>query len=177
MTRRTKPLACPIRGTTSSALSTEDDSITHSRGYWLVFFTRDTWERFLDHGACVVGFKPRHRRAREKVRKGDYLLAYIVGLSRWCGVLEVTGPAFEDKQPIFEEYDPYTLRLPVTTLRALPPERAVPMRSPELWCAVSFTKDLPLNTRNWAQKAGLRQTLLPLRADDGIVITAALERS
>jgi predicted RNA-binding protein with PUA-like domain len=70
--------------------------------YWLDLFTPYTWTRFRDHGATISGFRPRQRRtAYERIKPGDYLLCYLVKLSRWSGVLEVVSEAFEDSAPIF----------------------------------------------------------------------------
>jgi predicted RNA-binding protein len=72
--------------------------------YWLDLFTPHTWTRFQDHGASISGFRPRQRNtAFERVKPGHLFLCYLVKLSRWCGVLEVTSSAFEDQTPIFAD--------------------------------------------------------------------------
>src|SRR5271154_3579708 len=72
--------------------------------YWLDIFTPYTWGRFKDHGAKISGFRPRQRRAAfERVKQGDKLLCYLVRLSRWCGILDVSSNAFEDTTPIFAD--------------------------------------------------------------------------
>jgi hypothetical protein len=150
---------------------TESNAANPTTTYWLVHFTKDTWQRFTLHGARVVGFKPRQRRARERVRPGDVLLPYLVGVSRYCGVLEVTGPAVDSDTPIFAERDdPYTLRLPVAARKILSPDEAISVHAAELWKQLSFTKDLPLGSKEWTQRAGIRQTLVRMRTDDGAVI-------
>ena len=83
--------------------------------YWLDLFTPFTWTRFRNHGADISGFRHRQRKAAfERVKKGDLLLCYLVKLSRWCGVLEVTSEAFEDRSPIFADTeDPFIIRFHV----------------------------------------------------------------
>jgi hypothetical protein len=58
----------------------------------LDLFTLDTWEEFLQHGASVTGFREGRWSRVQKIEPGDLLLCYIIGLKRWVGVLEVTGP-------------------------------------------------------------------------------------
>lgn len=67
--------------------------------YWLDLFTPYTWTRFREHGATISGFRPRQRKtAYGKVEQGDHFLCYLVKLSRWCGVLEITSPDFHGTQ-------------------------------------------------------------------------------
>ena len=56
--------------------------------YYLNLFTPETWDAFRGNGGAVSGFRERHERlARERIKIGDTLLCYLVGLSRWCGAL------------------------------------------------------------------------------------------
>jgi hypothetical protein len=71
------------------------------------------------------------------------LLCYLVKLSRWCGVLEVTSEAFEDHSPIFADTeDPFTIRFHVKPRTLLDFEKAIPIEQPELWDHPSFTRDI-----------------------------------
>lgn len=56
---------------------------------------------------------------------GDWLLCYATGISRWIGILEVTGPAFMGEDRIWGE-DIFPARVPVKIVAQLPPEHAVP---------------------------------------------------
>src|SRR5882724_5195770 len=143
--------------------------------YWLDLFTPYTWARFQEHGASISGFRPRQRRAAfERVRPGDLLVCYLVKLSRWCGVLEVTSLAFEDQTPIFaDENDPFPIRFNVVPKVMLNFEHALPIE--ELWQHLSFTKDLVSGSVGWAQAAKLRQSLLHISDEDGRAITSALQ--
>ena len=58
--------------------------------YFLDLFTPETWSQFQAHGANISGFRPRQQKAADRVQPGDIFLCYLVRLSRWCGVLEVT---------------------------------------------------------------------------------------
>lgn len=145
--------------------------------YWLDLFTPYTWSRFWDHGGDISGFRPRQRKAAfERVRPGDQFLCYIVKLSRWAGVLEVTSTAFEDDTPIFaESNDPFPIRFRVKKRIALDFEHAIPIQDPLLWNSLSFTQRLAVGSVGWAQQARLRQSLLQISAADGSIIVAALD--
>jgi hypothetical protein len=93
--------------------------------YWLALFSQSTWRTFLENGARVVGFRQTHWPRLQTVESGDYLLAYLTGLSRWIGLLAVTGPAYLDTTPIWSEA-PLPARLPVKPAVLLAPETAVP---------------------------------------------------
>jgi len=116
-----------------------------ARGYWLDLFTPTTWREFLDAGGAVSGFKASRASRVQKIRPGDHLLCYLTGISRWIGILEVTGPAYNDTTPIWES-DPFPARLPVRVVVALTPETGIPvlemrdqlsvfqnLKSPERW--------------------------------------------
>ena len=144
--------------------------------YWLDLFTPYTWTRFRDHGATISGFRPRQRRtAYERIKPGNYLLCYLVKLSRWSGVLEVVSEAFEDSAPIFsDENDPFSIRFQVKPIVLLDFEYALPIEEPALWSNLSFTKSLIVGSVGWAQRAKMRQSLLQIGADDGAVLTKGL---
>jgi hypothetical protein len=93
------------------------------------------------------------------VKTGDLLLCYVVKLSRWCGLLEVTSAAYEDVTPIFsDENDPFPIRFKVAPKVILDFEHSIPIE--ELWDRLSFTQDLVQGSVGWAQAAKLRQSLL-----------------
>src|SRR5215470_9966189 len=62
-------------------------------GYWLDLFTGKTWDEFRRAGATVTGFRQGSRGICERIRQGDILLAYVTGVKRWVGALEVVGPS------------------------------------------------------------------------------------
>src|SRR5690242_810599 len=108
---------------------------------YLDLFTRETWDGFRAHGADISGFRETQFKLAERVQPGDSLLCYIVGVSRWAGVLEIVSGPFRDSSPIFLNPDPYTVRFTVKTKIALDLEYAIPIY--ELWTRLSFTKELP----------------------------------
>jgi len=79
------------------------------------------------------------------MKPGDYLLCYMTGISRWIGVLEVTGEAFKSTDEIWKD-EVFPCRVPVRIVNALKPETGVPvldmrdslsvfvgLKNPNLW--------------------------------------------
>jgi len=79
------------------------------------------------------------------MKPGDYLLCYMTGISRWIGVLEVSGEPFKSTDPIWKD-EVFPCRVPVKVVSALKPETAVPvldmrdrlsvflgLKNPNLW--------------------------------------------
>jgi hypothetical protein len=115
------------------------------RGYWLDLFTGSTWQEFLQHGGEVSGFRKTRWTSVQRLKVGDYLLAYLTGVSRFIGVLEVTSPAYQDASPIWS-LDAFPCRVHVKVVEKLTPETAVPildlrdrltifqgLKNPNLW--------------------------------------------
>ena len=69
------------------------------RNCWLDLFTPQTWKEFQQAGFSVSGFRESRWSSVQKLQKGDYLLCYLTGISRWVGVLEVTSKPFKDDSP------------------------------------------------------------------------------
>jgi hypothetical protein len=96
------------------------------RRYWLDLFTVETWREFLDAGGEVSGFRASRWPRVQKIREGDYLLCYLVGISRWVGVLEAASRGYQDDSPIWSS-DPFPSRVKVRRIVALTPETGVPV--------------------------------------------------
>jgi len=109
------------------------------RTYWLDLFTGVTWSEFQKAGSNISGFRESRWKTVQKIRKGDYLLCYLTGVSRFIGVLEVVSEAFKDNSPIWSEQD-FPCRLKVKPIVELSPETAVPVY--ELKDNLSFFQNL-----------------------------------
>jgi len=97
-----------------------------ARAYWLDLFTGTTWAEFLAAGGVVSGFRPNRRVLVRKIRVGDYLVCYLTGVSRFIGILEVTGEPYSDPSLIWKD-EPFPERVPVKAVAVLTPETAVPV--------------------------------------------------
>lgn len=141
---------------------------------FLNLFTPETWGAFREDGARLSGFTKRQEKtARERVGPGDILLCYMTRLSRWCGALEVASEAFEDATPIFGDPDPYLIRFKVRPLVLLDPEHAIPIFEPEVWGALSMTRDQPRGSSRWT--GHFRASLKQMEEPDGRVLLSILQ--
>jgi hypothetical protein len=96
--------------------------------YWLNLFTWQTWQEFLAAGGTVSGFRENRWRTIQGMKPGDYLLCYLTGVSRWVGLLEVTGAPFKGSEPIWKDAE-FPARVPVRVVARLEPATAVPVLS------------------------------------------------
>jgi hypothetical protein len=143
--------------------------------FYLVLFTPETWDAFRSHGGQVSGFRERYERlARERIKVGDTLLCYLVGLSRWCGALEVASGAFRDETPIFGDPDPYVVRFRVRQVVALDPGRSPPIFEDAIWNHLSETKGIGKGARGWATR--FRGSLRRIDDADGALLLGVLRR-
>lgn len=96
------------------------------KNYWLDLFTPTTRQQFNDAGASVSGFRESCWKILQKVKKGDYFLCYLTGISRWVGVLEVVSEPFKDTTQIWEDED-FPCRVKVRVIAALTPKTGIPV--------------------------------------------------
>lgn len=106
-----------------------------NRDYWLCSFTGESWRDFQESGSKMCGFRASRWETVEKVSPGDYLLCYLMGVSRFIGVLRVTSEPLKDERPNGKE-NPLPCRLAVKPLIELRPETAIPVI--ELMDSLSF---------------------------------------
>jgi hypothetical protein len=97
-----------------------------ARNYWIDLFTPSTWQEFLAAGANVSGFRKSSQALTRQIQPGDYLLCYLVYLSRWIGILEVISEPYEDTEPIWQD-DVFPCRVKVKVITQLTFETAVPV--------------------------------------------------
>ncbi len=134
--------------------------------YFLHIFSPETYEIFTRSDMNISGFRLRHRNAAEKIGVGNRLICYMTKLSRWCGILEVKSPSYEDYSPLYyDENDPYVIRFEVQPLVWLKKECAIPIREDRIWNTLSFTKDHDRSSSHWTGK--LRTSLVQLADSDG----------
>lgn len=140
-----------------------------ARTYWLDLFSVETWQEFRAHGGDVSGFTEFRWPRVQRMKPGDYMLCYLTGASRWVGVLEVTGEAFQDAEPIWSGNE-FPSRIPVRTLIALDPEYGVPVL--DMRDELTVFKGLT-NPNLWS--GPFRGSPAKWKATDGEAIVKALE--
>jgi hypothetical protein len=97
-----------------------------AKTYWLDLFTHETWTEFLTAGANVSGLSENRWKTVQGMKAGDILLCYLTGVSRWIGLLEITGPAFKNSSKIWSRSE-FPARVPVKLIAKLEPIAAVPV--------------------------------------------------
>ncbi|MCE5316243.1 MAG: hypothetical protein LLG04_02630, partial [Parachlamydia sp.] len=90
-------------------------------------FTGTTWEEFKKAGSSVSGFRESRWKTVQKIEKGDYLLCYLTGISRFIGVLEVTSAPFKKAERDIWQDDDFPCRFEVKPIVALTPDTAIPI--------------------------------------------------
>jgi hypothetical protein len=118
-----------------------------ARTYWLNLFTGKTWEEFLDAGGNVSGFRESRWTTMQRLKKGDYLLCYVTGISRFIAVYETLSEPFKSETAIWEDAV-FPCRVKVQEVVRLDFETAVPihelrdeltifqnLKSPHAWTA------------------------------------------
>src|SRR5262245_41134308 len=140
-----------------------------SRNYWLDLFSGTTWNEFLDAGANVSGFNESRWTTVQKIRKGDYLLCYLTGVSRFIGVLEVESEPYRDTSVIWKDQI-FPCRVRVKPVVTLAPETAVPVYElrDRLSCFLEATSPV-------AWTGHFRGSPAKWRASDAEAVLAALQ--
>jgi hypothetical protein len=90
--------------------------------YWTILLAWNTWQEFLDTGGMVTGFRASRWKTVQKIQPGDTFLCYMIGISRYFAILEVTDKPFRDESEAL-----LPCRVPVRIVMDLPPEFAVPV--------------------------------------------------
>ena len=141
--------------------------------YHLVHFTAHTWTAFQGHGSTVSGFPESAKTRAAKVKVGDVFICYLVGLSRWCGAIEVLEGPYVDHSPIFSPVnDKYVVRFRVKPLVILDAEYAIPIG--ELWNQLNRTRGIDRSRTGWAWTAHLTGSLAPVDVSDGQLLVQRL---
>jgi hypothetical protein len=97
-----------------------------TKSYWLDLFTHQTWQDFIAAGGNITGFRESRWKTVQAIRPGDILLCYLTGVSRWIGLLEVTGKGFQSNESIWRD-NIFPARIPVKVIAKLDPLTAVPV--------------------------------------------------
>lgn len=142
------------------------------RSYWLDLFTPQTWQEFRKAGSSVSGFRESRWGAVQKIQKGDYLLCYLTGVSRWVGILEVTsGKAFKDNSPIWKDEN-FPCRAKVKPIAQLEVETAVPVK--DLKEVLSAFKSAKTESYSLAWTGRFRGSPTKWSQADGEAVVAAV---
>ena len=141
------------------------------QNYWLDLFTGATWNEFLESGGNISGFRESRWSTVQKIKKGDLLICYLTGVSRFIGILEVISEPFQDNSPIWKDED-FPSRLKVKPIITLKPNTAIPVHT--LRDNLSFFQNLK-SPHAWT--GAFRSSPAKWSKDDGDAILAALKNA
>lgn len=139
-----------------------------NRDYWIDLFTGFTWDEFKKAGSKTSGFRESRWKSVQRIKKGDYLLCYLTGVSRFIGILEVVSDAFKDSSTIWSDED-FPCRLKVKVVSELTPETAVPVF--ELRDRLSFFKN---TEKTLAWTGHFRGSPALWKKEDGEAVSSAV---
>lgn len=141
---------------------------------YLDLFTPETWQSFISRGRGVSGFRTWGREIAAKIGEGDFFVCYLVGLSRWIGVLKVLSEPYEDSTPYFvDRDDPFSVRFKVEATVALEPIRGIPIKT--VWDRLEMCKGIS-PTAGFTYKVGLQRSLKEVGASDFAVLSELLKQ-
>ncbi|WP_228893984.1 hypothetical protein [Pseudoduganella aquatica] len=140
--------------------------------YFIDIFSVETYEAFSKTSKTIAGFHPKRKAWITKIKPGDKILCYLKGLSCWVGMLEVVGPMTE-VTPGNEVISGYSLEFAVTPLVWLDKGTLIPIKRPEVWAALSFTKDITPGAGGW--NAVLRSSGVRLLEEDGKAVEVLMQ--
>jgi hypothetical protein len=97
--------------------------------YWIIVGSPDNFAKIEALGFTVQGMKTRQRRKAERMNRGDRFVWYLTGEQAFAGYATITGPCFEDHDPVWEGKkagEDYPWRVPISKGTVLAPSRRVP---------------------------------------------------
>ncbi len=119
------------------------------RTNWLLVSSPENFETSRARGFDIASMKSRHRKKAERVKAGDRVIYYLVGVKGVGGISEVTGPFYEEQSHIWDsrkEGEEYPFRFPVKPLVIRDKDDYVPMADlvprleyPKRWPAEHWT--------------------------------------
>jgi hypothetical protein len=141
---------------------------------YLDLFTPETWQAFLNKGRNVSGFREWGRQIAARIKRDDVFVCYLVGLSRWVGVLKVLSDVYEDSTPYFVETDdPFVLRFNVEPVVTLLPIRGIPIKA--IWDKLSMCRGIQPSA-GFTYKVGLSRSLKELSEADASTLIGLLKQ-
>ncbi len=137
--------------------------------FYTHLYSPETYTAFAASSRSVAGFPKSQERTVDKLSKGDILLCYLTKVSRWVGAHRVVDGPYIDDTPVFSRTDDrFVVRLGIEPLVWLPVEHGIPMRAPQVWEQLSFTRNLPEGDLRWTGK--VRRSLVNLATEDGALL-------
>ncbi len=68
---------------------------------WILTGSLENFRVTRECGFRVIGAKERRRRLAEQIEPGDLIVFYVTGVQAFGGIVDVTGPMYEDRTPVW----------------------------------------------------------------------------
>lgn len=140
--------------------------------YWLGLFTGHSWQQFLAAEELEIGFNINKLKSAQKMKVGDYVIAYVTKLSRFIAILKVVKPA---KVSTKDKWTEGLFPVRVAVAMEIYVDLADAPSIKEFTGNISFLKnDNSLAAGKWS--AYVRSSPLRWNPEDGRTIRLALEQ-
>lgn len=101
---------------------------------WILTGSLENFLINVERGFDVIGLKEKRLQMAEQFEPGDEVVFYVTGVQAFGGIARVTGPLYEDREPIWPQGkkkhpEDYPWRLPSEPLLVLDEERFLPAES------------------------------------------------
>lgn len=118
--------------------------------YYFNYFNLDTIKDFnkTDQTRDGVAMDKFKYLCKNEFGPGDKLIAYVGGLKKFAGVVEVIGELEPDSNPRYEG-DKYLLQYPIKKIVWLSLDKAMSLKDSKLWNQLSFTCGKPKNVLSY----------------------------
>ena len=97
---------------------------------WILTGSLENFRTTRERGFRLIGAKERRRRLAEQIEPGDLVVFYVTGTRAFGGIVEVKGPMYEDRTPVWPgkpgKRDAYPWRFEAAPVAVLDEDRFVP---------------------------------------------------
>ena len=121
-----------------------------SKKYFRSTYSPWTYELALTNQNTKCGIPKRYLNLAKEVKIGDIFINYIIGISRFVGLYEISSKAHISEENLYYQNDPYPLQFDIKNFILLPLEHTVPIFESAIWDSLSITKGLERSNKKWS---------------------------
>ena len=133
--------------------------------YFRISYSPYTYELFLKTSMNKTGIVEYYKNSAKKVNVGDILIVYLIGISRFCGLFEVSSKFKIDRDSVYFRGDEFTLVCDIKNVIWLPIENTLSIFNPEIWNNFSITRGLEKDNKRWV--GSFLSGFMQLKKSDG----------
>jgi len=145
-----------------------------SKSYFRTTYSPFTYELDIKRSKIKSAIPKRYKNLASQVKIGDIFISYIIGISRFVGLHEITSKGKISDEFLYYEGDPYNLQFDIKDLILLPLEQTVPIFEPIIWDNFSITKGLERSNKKWS--GSFMGSFAKLKYSDGQMLETILKQ-